>query len=434
MFTYFEEKFKIFYQAIGFNDTYTEIFVAASELLIAALISYIGFRIAKNIILHMLKTAASRTKSNWDDIIIERKVFDRLAYLVPAYIFYWLLPYALDNYHEFVKVIMTGIEIYTVVIIMAVFLAFLNAVLHIYQGYEISKSKPIKGYIQVVKIIIYIIGSLTIISMMIGKSPLLLIGGLGAFSAVLLLVFKDTILGLVAGVQLTSNDMLRVGEWISMPKYGADGIVLDISLTTVKVQNWDKTISTIPAYALFTDSFVNWRGMEESGGRRIKRSVNIDMNSIKFCTPEMLKKFERFQYISDYVKNKQAEIEKYNKEHHVDPDLLVNGRRQTNIGVFRAYLEAYLKNNPKIHQSMTFLVRHLQPTEKGLPIEIYVFSKIQEWAEYEAIQADIFDHVLAVIPQFELRVFQNPTGADFKSWVENMGLSPDPGENGKVKV
>jgi miniconductance mechanosensitive channel len=256
-----------------------------------------------------------------------------------------------------------------------------------------------------------------LIAIFIGKSPLLLLTGMGAFSAVLLLVFKDSILGLVAGVQLTSNDMLRVGEWISMPKYDADGTVLDITLTTIKVQNWDKTISTIPAYALFSESFKNWRGMEESGGRRIKRSINIDMNSIKFCSPEMLKKFERFQYVSVYVRNKEEEVERFNKENNVDPTYLVNGRRQTNIGVFRAYLQGYLHNHPKIHNSMTFLVRHLQPSDRGLPIEIYVFSNDQAWANYEAIQADIFDHILAVIPEFDLRVFQNPSGADFKKLI-----------------
>jgi miniconductance mechanosensitive channel len=197
--------------------------------------------------------------------------------------------------------------------------------------------------------------------------------------------------------------------------------VTHISLTTIKEQNWDKTITTVPPYSLFTESIKNRRGMEESGGRRIKRSINVDVNSIKFCTTEMLEKFEKFQYVAGYVKNKEAEISRYNEKNNIDPALLVNGRRQTNIGVFRAYLKAYLENNSKIHNSMTFLIRHLQPTEKGLPIEIYVFSKIQEWAEYEAIQADIFDHILAVIPEFDLRIFQNPTGADFMALAEGGG-------------
>jgi miniconductance mechanosensitive channel len=301
---------------------------------------------------------------------------------------------------------------------MLIFSAFFNSVLLIYQQYPVSKTRPIKGYIQVAKIILYLLVSITVISFLLGQNPLLMIGGLGAFSAVLLLVFKDSILGLVAGVQLTVNDMLRPGDWISLPKYDADGTVIDITLTTVKVQNWDRTFTTVPAYALFAESFKNFRGMEESGGRRIKRSINIDMNSVKFCTPDMLQKFERIHYVAQYIKDKEVEIKKFNEAQNIDPHVLVNGRRQTNLGVFRNYLKNYLLNHPKIHNDMTFLIRHLQPTETGIPIEVYVFSREQAWAVYEAIQADIFDHILAVIPEFELRVFQNPSGADFKSLVK----------------
>ena len=421
MFEYVDEKLHGLFQAIGINAGYNQLLVSITELMATFLISYLAYKIAKKVILRILVSAAKRTKSNWDDILIERKVFNRLAYLAPVYVFYFLIPYALAPYPDFIELFTLAIEIYTIIIIMLVSLAFLNSVLHIYSNYEISKSRPIKGYVQVVKILIYIVVALILISILIGKSPLILLGGVGAFSAVLLLVFKDSILGLVAGVQLTSNDMVRVGEWISMPKYGTDGTVVDISLTTVKVQNWDKTISTVPAYVLFSESFKNWRGMEESGGRRIKRSINIDVSSIKFCTAEMLEKFEKFQYVANYVKDTETKILKFNKEQDVDPTLLVNGRRQTNIGVFRAYLKAYLENHSKIHNSMTFLIRHLQPTEKGLPIEIYVFSKVQAWAEYEAIQADILDHVLAIIPEFDLRVFQNPSGADFAALAEGGG-------------
>jgi miniconductance mechanosensitive channel len=418
MFEYFDKKLYSFYQYVGLDPAYEDLMVSITEVVVTLILGYIALKIAHKVILTVLTSTARKTKSDWDDILIERKVFDRLAYIAPAYVMYHLIPLALDPYPEFNKLFVVGIEVYTVVIIMLVALAFLNSIQHIYGKYEISKSKPIKGYIQVAKILVYIFVAVVLIAMFIGKSPTLLLGGMGAFSAVLLLVFKDSILGLVAGVQLTSNDMLRVGEWISMPKYDADGTVIDITLTTIKVQNWDKTISTIPAYAMFSESFKNWRGMEESGGRRIKRSINIDMNSIKFCTPEMLQKFERFQYVSKYVETTENNIRKFNQDNKVDPTFLVNGRRQTNIGVFRAYLKGYLENNPKIHNSMTFLVRHLQPTDKGLPIEIYVFSNDQAWANYEAIQADIFDHVLAVIPEFDLRVFQNPTGADFVSLTE----------------
>jgi miniconductance mechanosensitive channel len=230
-----------------------------------------------------------------------------------------------------------------------------------------------------------------------------------------MLVFKDTILGFVASIQLSGHDMIRIGDWIEMPKYGADGDVIEVSINTVKVRNWDKTITTIPTYGLVSDAFKNWRGMSESGGRRIKRALHIDMSSIKFCTDEMLERFNKFDFIKNYIAEKQDEIIEYNKEHETDTSQLINGRRQTNIGVFRAYTIAYLKNHPKIHQDMTFLVRHLEPKQYGLPVQIYVFSNDQAWANYEAIQADIFDHLLAALPEFELRVFQNPTGYDFKS-------------------
>jgi len=231
-------------------------------------------------------------------------------------------------------------------------------------------------------------------------------------TAVLMLIFKDSILGLVAGVQLSFNDMVRIGDWIEMPNFGADGDVMDITLNTVKVQNWDKTISTIPAYAMISNSFKNWRGMSESGGRRIKRSLSIDMNSIRFCTAEMIERFKKIQYITEYIEKKSIELESYNKEYNIDDSTLVNGRRLTNVGTFRAYIQAYLKNHPMIHKDMTFLVRQLKPTETGLPIEIYVFSTDQNWVNYEGIQADIFDHLLAILPAFDLRVHQTPTVDD----------------------
>ena len=297
---------------------------------------------------------------------------------------------------------------------MQVIDAFLNALHDIYLTLPVSRSRPIKGYVQITKVIFYFIGTILIFSVILNKNPGYFLGGLGAFAAILLLVFKDTILGLVAGIQLSANDMVRPGDWISMPGYNADGTVSDISLNTVKVQNWDKTISTIPTYALVSNSFTNWRGMEESGGRRIKRAINIDMKSVRFCDDEMVQKFKKIQILQEYIDFKLEELAKYNKENGIDETVKVNGRRMTNIGVFRKYVEAYLKKHPKIHNDMTFLVRQLNPSEKGIPLEIYVFSNDQQWANYESIQADIFDHLLAVIPEFNLRVFQNPTGDDFR--------------------
>jgi miniconductance mechanosensitive channel len=240
------------------------------------------------------------------------------------------------------------------------------------------------------------------------------LGGLGAMAAVLMFVFKDTILGFVAGIQLSANNMVRIGDWIEMPGKNADGTVIEITLNTVKVQNWDKTIAQFPTYALVSESFINWRGMEESEGRRIKRSVYIDLKSVKFCTPEMLEKFRKVQILHEYIDNKEIELKVYNDTHGIDNSILMNGRRQTNLGVFRHYVTEYLKKHPKIHNEMTFLVRHLQPTERGIPIEIFVFSREKSWPVYESIQADIFDHILAVVPEFGLRVFQNPTGDDFR--------------------
>jgi miniconductance mechanosensitive channel len=292
--------------------------------------------------------------------------------------------------------------------------SFLNAVNDIYCNYEISRQRPIKGYLQVIQIILTIFVVISIIATLFDRPIWPLITGLGAMTAVLILVFKDSILGLVASILISTNDMVRIGDWIEMPQYGADGDVVDISLTTVKVQNWDKTIATIPTYALISDSFKNWRGMSESGGRRIKRAIRIDMNSIKFCDPAMLDRFEKYQLITDYVKSRRQEIAEYNETHKIDASYLVNGRNMTNVGTFRAYIAAYLKKHPKIHQEMTFLIRHLPPGRDGLPIEIYVFSNDQVWANYEAIQADIFDHILAVLPYFDLTIFQDPTGRDIR--------------------
>jgi miniconductance mechanosensitive channel len=290
--------------------------------------------------------------------------------------------------------------------------SFLNAAHDVYNTYPVLREIPVKSFIQVTKLVFYFIGGIFIISIAINKTPIYLFSGLGAMTAVLMFIFKDAILGFIAGIQLTANRMVSHGDWIAMPKYGADGDVLEVGLTTVKVQNWDKTITTIPTYALISESFQNWRGMQESGGRRIKRAVYIDVNTIKFCTEEMLERFRKIQYISDYMEKKRAELEEFNK--NIDGSSQINRRRLTNIGTFRAYVDAYLKNHPMINQNMTFLIRQLEPTENGLPIEIYVFCKDIVWANYEAIQADIFDHILAAVHDFELKIFQNPTGSDFR--------------------
>ncbi|MFO8129247.1 MAG: mechanosensitive ion channel [Bacteroidales bacterium] len=378
------------------------------------LVAVIAYFITKKLLIRGVHTLALRSKSTWDDILVEKKVFRRLAYVAPAIIINYLTPYYLGRYEVASNIVELATALYMVVVILRVFLSLANAFHEIITSYPFARDKPIKGYVQVIKILAYIIGIIVIISILLGEKNLGWLAGFGAFSAVLMLIFKDPILGFVGGIQLSANNMIQIGDWIEMPKYGADGTVIDVSLTTVKVQNWNKTITTIPTYTLVTDYFKNWRGMEESGGRRIKRSVNIDMNSIRFCTPEMLERFKKYRHVSEYVEKTEKAIQEYNKKYEMDNSILVNGRRQTNIGVFRAYLKGYLRNHPRINPDMTFLIRQLQPGEQGLPVEIYVFSKEQAWAVYEDIQADIFDHILAVIPQFDLQVFQNPTGADFR--------------------
>lgn len=381
---------------------------------IIILLAYLSDVISKRIIIKTITRVIRRTKSNWDDILLEKKVLTRLAHLAPAIILFFFARFVLSDYQNIAVFIQGAIRIYIILLILLVIDSLINALHGIYQTLEVSKNRSIKGYIQVAKILVYFIAALLVISILFNREVTRLLTGLGAVAAVLLLVFKDTILGFVASIQLSANNMLKIGDWITMPRYSADGTVMEITLNTVKVQNWDKTISTIPTYALVSDSFSNWRGMEESGGRRIKRSINIDMKSVKFCTKEMLDRFNKIQYLREYTEKRKLEIEAYNKENNIDKSIVVNGRNMTNIGTFRKYLEKYLYHHPKIHNDMTFLIRQLQPTDKGIPIEIYVFSNDQRWANYESIQADIFDHILAVIPEFDLRVFQSPSGDDFQ--------------------
>jgi len=376
-------------------------------------LSLIAYLLAKHFILKGLAIIISRTATQWDDMILRKKVFNRLALLAPAIVIYTFISIPLAGYDGVISVISGIVLIYMIAIGILALDSFLNASLAIYITYEISKEIPIKSFVQVIKLILYFVGGIFIVSILLNKTPVYLFSSLAALTAVLMFVFKDAVLGFVAGIQLTANRMVANGDWIEMPNYGADGDIIEIALTTVKVQNWDKTITTIPTYALISESFKNWRGMSESGGRRIKRSISIDMNTIQFCTKEMLDRFSKIQYISGYIEKKKIEMQEHNKLEHVDHSSLVNGRRMTNIGTFRAYVEAYLKNHPMINQEMTFLIRHLAPTEHGLPIEIYVFSKDKAWANYESIQANIFDHIMAVVPEFDLRVFQDPSGRDF---------------------
>lgn len=371
--------------------------------------SYVAFIMARYIVMHPLRVVVQRSSTQLDDMLYDKGVFRRIVYIVPVLILY-SFAYLVPPVDTFLYRFLSAIVVWIITITLG---ALLNAVNEVYKNTVFARRLDIKSYLQVAKLILYIFGGIVIVAILIGRSPWFMLSGIGAMTAVLLLIFRDTLLSFVASLQISSNDLVRIGDWIEAPTFGADGDVLDIALHTVKVQNWDKTITVIPTYKLLDSSFKNWRGMSMSGGRRIKRAVYLDVSTIRLCDEEMCQRFESYALITEYVRNKKEETARYNEEHGVDTERLINGRRLTNIGTFRAYVEAYLKNHPRIHQGMTLLVRQLAPGSFGLPIEIYAFTRDTEWAAYEAIQADIFDHILAVVPEFDLRVFQEPTGKDF---------------------
>jgi len=392
----------------GVNNYWAIIFQSIIAIVVVVIVAWISDRLSKKIIISIITKVVRKTKNHWDDILLKRKVFNKISHFTPAIIIYFSA--GMIDHQGLSNFVQNGAFVYMVILSIILIDTFLNASNDIYNTLPVSKTRPIKGYLQIVKIFFYTMGIISIIAIFFDESPFKIIAGMGAFAAVLILVFKDTILGFVASIQLSANKMVNIGDWIAMPSKGADGTVIDISLNTVKVQNWDKTISTIPTYALVSESFNNWKGMEESGGRRIKRHINIDVKSIHFLSEEEMEEFENIKLIKDYMSQKKKEIRSVNPKNEIP----VNQRRLTNIGTFRKYVEAYLMAHPKIHNNMTFLVRQLQASEKGLPMEIYVFSNDQEWANYEAIQSDIFDHILAVVSEFHLRIFQNPTGDDFQ--------------------
>jgi miniconductance mechanosensitive channel len=399
---------------LGVSQEYSGVLMLVMGIVVIILVAVVLNFIAKQIILRTVVALIKRSRTKWDDPLVEHQVFTRLSHIAPAIAINWLAPVFFLENEALVGALKMGVNIYLMLIFLWVVDSFLNAVLTLYNRSDRARRVPLKGFLQAVKLVIYLIGLIIILSIAFGKSPIYFFSGLGAVTAVLLLVFKDAILGFVAGIQISVNNMVQVGDWIEMPKYSADGDVLDVTLTTVKVQNWDKTITTIPTYALISDSFRNWRGMSESGGRRIKRSINIDMNSIQFADEALLERFKRYTLLKDYLEKKMKEVGDHNSSRKEDMEELINGRHLTNIGTFRAYCLAYLRNHEKVHQNMTLLVRQLQPNPEGLPIEIYVFTKDTRWAFYEDIQGDIFDHLLAVIPKFNLRVFQKPSGKDLE--------------------
>jgi len=380
-----------------------------AALLAVALLASV---VSKRLLLWVTGVASRRTRSTWDDALVENNVFGRLAQLVPALIIHIGIAAVPGVPEPADQVIRNVTSSWVIIVVMLTLTAALSAVNLIYDSRPESKHRSIKGFIQLAQIVIYILGAILVIAALIDRSPVILLSGLGAITAVLLIVFKDTLLSLVASIRLTSQDMIRVGDWLEVPQFGADGDVIDVALYTVTVQNWDKTITTIPTYRLIDDSYKNWRGMSESGGRRIKRAINVDVNSIRFLTDAEVHHFEEFALLKDYIAGKSSELREYNERLDSPGESSVNLRRLTNIGTFRAYIYNYLKHHPKIHNRMTLMVRQLQPGSEGLPIEIYCFSNDVNWVSYEGIQADILDHVCAIVQEFGLRLFQKPAGAD----------------------
>lgn len=389
---------------------------AIAGLLLLGLAAWLADVVVKKALLAIATRTAARTRTSWDDALVDSKVFHRIAWLMPALVIRYgigAVPGVSDNIETVVRNIATA---WTALAVALTITAILDAVNTIYEQRPESRERPVKGFVQLAQMVVYLVGGILIVAILIDRSPVILLSGLGAMTAVLIIVFKDTLLSLAASIQLTSQKLIRVGDWLELPQFGADGDVIDVALYTITVQNWDKTITVIPTYRLMSDSFKNWRGMQEAGGRRIKRSIRIDLNSVRFLEPEEIERFKGFRLLEDYMETKQAELDRYNESINVDKDSKINLRRLTNIGTLRAYIINYLRHHPSIHSDMTLMVRQLQPDSDGLPIEIYCFTNDTDWVKYEGIQSDLFDHVCAIVPEFGLRLFQQPTGADLAAF------------------
>ena len=394
------------------------------QLALLVFLVWLTNSLTRTLLLRAITRTVKITPTLFDDALLGRGVIARLANVVPALVAYYGINFVQGLPANVVLIVRGTASAYVVLTIALSLSNLLNTIGAIYEQRdpERARARPIKGYLQVAKLVTYGLAGILIVATLFNRDPLLLLSGLGAMTAVLMLVFKDTLLSLVASVQLSTHDMLRVGDWIEMPQLNADGFAIDISLHTVKVQNWDKTITTIPTWRLISESYKNWRGMFESGGRRIKRAMYLDQTSVRFLAPEERQRLHRFALIDSYLDRKQAELEEFNAKLIAEGKDPVNTRRVTNIGTFRAYVQAYLQQHPRIHKDMTLLVRQLQPGPTGLPLEIYCFTSTTAWAEYEGIQADIFDHLYAILPEFGLRVFQQPSGGDVRravaTWME----------------
>ena len=383
----------------------------ALSLISLLLVNYIFKKILRTVFI----IVARRSKSKFDDILISNKTPKYITYLVPLYISYLLTPIVFKDYTQTGLIIMNFIEILFVLSVVFILKSFLSSIKDYFKTLPNLKDKPIDSYIQVIMIFIWVLSIVSILALVTGRSFMEFITTIGAASAIIILVFKDTIMGFVASIQVSVNDMVRIGDWITFQKYGADGDVIEINLATVKVQNFDLTITTIPTYALISDSFKNWRGMANSDGRRIKRSININFDSIKFLTNDDINKLAEIEIISTYVKDKLNDIETFNSSNNINKNLLLNGRNLTNIGVFRKYLQTYIETHSAINKDMTIMVRQLKPTIHGVPLEVYAFSKDKAWGNYEYIMSDIFDHIISSVKYFDLHIYELPSSVSIKN-------------------
>lgn len=400
---------------LGVDKQWAAYINIAFLLLVVSLVSWLAFYLTRKLLVNVLHSLAQRTSTHFDDYLVQNKVMRRISRLVPYVIIKSSLIYILKDYKTLSATIDRGLELYLIVIFVSIFDSFFKSCRDYLKRKELFRDKPVDSYLQVIQLFLYSIAAVMLFSLITGVSASSFIAGLGAASAVLMLIFKDTILGLVASVQVSSNDMVRIGDWIEMPKFGADGNVIQINLNTVKVQNFDKSITTIPTYYLISDSFRNWRGMQTSGGRRLKRAIHIKLSSIHFASEEEIARLREIQLLRPYIDAKLTEIVQDNEANQVDTSNPINGRRLTNVGLFRKYIEAYTRSKRDINHDMTLMVRHLAPGEKGLPIELYMFTNTTVWLEYEAVVADIFDHILAVVPFFNLEIFELPASDDIRN-------------------
>lgn len=396
--------------ARGLSPDMTQYAILGIGSFILLVVCLLSNFVTKKFIIRGIQKFIKKSKNNWDDILLENEVFNSLSTLVPLIFIHYLSVPILSDFPSMVPFVHITVKVLLVLVIASFLVKALKALEEVSTRIPSFKDKPIMSYVQIANMMIYVVAAILVFATILDKDPLALLGALGALTAVLMLIFKDTILGLVASIQISSHDMVRVGDWVSMPQYGTDGDVLEITLNTVKIQNWDKTISTIPTYAFISGSFKNWRGMTDSRGRRIKRSLNIDMTSIKFCTDEEIADYKKIEMLKDYIDSIQSEISTHNETNSHDKSSLLNGRNLTNIGLFREYAHQYLMSNENLRSDLTLMVRQLEPTENGLPIEVYCFSSNINWVDYENIQADIFDHLLSSVSNFGLEIFQNPTG------------------------